>query len=222
VFTASFDKTIKLWDVASGNIVREFKAAPDPKPILPKKEEPKKDEKKDDKKDDKKDAKKDDKKDEKKEPPKKVEEEKPPFGHRDQVFSIALTKDGKYLASASSDRTVKLWDVGKGRVIREFPNPDFKPLFPDEPAPSHPGWVQAVRFTPDEKFLVTAGPAPRGKSYLAVWNVADGTRVYGAEREFGPIHALAITADGKRLVLGCAAPKGKAEPDAVIVQLPGK
>ena len=28
VFTASFDKTIKLWDVASGNLVREFKPAP--------------------------------------------------------------------------------------------------------------------------------------------------------------------------------------------------
>jgi WD40 repeat protein len=223
VFTASFDKTIKLWDAADGKLVREFKADPGPKSILPKKEEPKKDEpKKDDKKDEKKDAKKDDKKDEKKDPPKKVEEEKPPFGHRDQVFSIALSKDGKFLASASSDKTLKLWDVATGRVIREFPNPDLKPLFPDEPAPSHPGWVQVVRFTPDEKFLVTAGPAPRGRSYLAVWNVADGKRVYGAEREFGPIHSLAVTADGTRLVLGCAAPKGKSEPDAVIVKLPGK
>jgi WD40 repeat protein len=225
VFTASFDRTIKLWDAASGNLVREFKADPGPRPILPKKEEPRKDEKKDgkgDKKDAKKDDKKEMKKDEKKEPPKKVEEEKPPSGHRDQVFSIALTKDGKFLASGSSDRTVKLWDVATGRVVREFANPDLKPLFPDEPAPSHPGWVQAVRFTPDEKFLVTAGPAPRGRSYLAVWSVADGKRVYGAERDFGPIHALAVTADGAKLVLGCAAPKGKTEPDAVIVKLPGK
>ena len=39
VFTSSYDKTIKLWDVASGNLVREFKAAPDPKPIEPKKED---------------------------------------------------------------------------------------------------------------------------------------------------------------------------------------
>ncbi|HSQ58503.1 MAG TPA: WD40 repeat domain-containing protein, partial [Gemmata sp.] len=145
VFTCSFDKTIKVWSVADGKLVREFRAAPDPKPILPKKQEPKKEEKKDAKKDAKKDEKKDPKKDEKKNgPPKKEEpvDEKGPFGHHDGVFSIALTKDGKLLASASSDRSIKLWDVAKGKVIREFPNPDFKSLFPDEPAPSHPGWIQ--------------------------------------------------------------------------------
>jgi WD40 repeat protein len=225
VFTASFDKTIKLWDVASGNLVREFKAAPEPKPILPKKEEPKKDEpKKDEKTDAKKDDKKDAKKDEKKDPPKKDEpkDEKGPFGHRDAVYSIALTKDGKFLASASSDKTIKLWDVTTGKVVREFPNPDLKPVFPDEPAPSHPGWVQAVRFTPDGQFLVSAGPAPKVKSYLAVWNVSTGKRLHGAERDFGPIHALAVGADGTKLVLGCAAPKGKTEPDAVIMKLPGR
>ena len=110
VFTSSFDKTIKLWDVASGTMVREFKAAPDPKPIEVKKDEPKKEEPK---KDDKKVVKKDDKKDPPKVEPKK--EETGPFGHRDQVFSIALTKDGKFLASGSSDKTVKLWDVATGR-----------------------------------------------------------------------------------------------------------
>jgi len=209
IFTASFDKSIKLWDVASGNLVREFKAAPDPKPILPTKEEPKADEKKDAK------------KDEKKEPPKKDEpvDDRGPFGHRDQVFSIALSKDGKLLASASSDKTIKLWDVATGKVIREFPNPELKPVFPDEPAPSHPGWVQVVRFTPDGQFLVSAGPAPKGKSYLAVWKVADGKRVSGVERDLGPIHALAITPDGSRAVLGTAAGKGKTEPDVVIIKL---
>ena len=100
VFTASFDKTVKLWDVAGGNLVREFKAAPGPMPIEPKKVEPKKEEKKDAKKVD----------------PKLVAEflgglvrSDPPLppgppGHRDQVFSMALTKDGKFLATGSSDR----------------------------------------------------------------------------------------------------------------------
>jgi WD40 repeat protein len=214
IFTSSYDKTIKLWDVASGNLVREFKAAPEPKP-----EEPKKDEKKDEKKDGKKDEKKDDKKDPPKVEPKKDAEL---IGHRDQVFSIALSKDGKFLASGSSDKTLKLWDVATGKVIRDFANPDLKPVFPGEPAPSHPGWVQAVRFTPDGQFLVSAGPAPRGKSYLAVWNASNGQRVYGAERDFGPIHSIAVTADGTKLVIGCAVGKGKTDPDAVIIKLPGK
>jgi WD40 repeat protein len=213
VFTASYDKTVKLWDVTTGKLAREFKAAPEPKGIAPKKEE----------------SKKDDKKDDAgtgffggffpKEEPKKEEPPWPP-GHRDQVFTIALYDDGKLLATGSSDRTVKLWKVASGKVVRDFENPDYKPVLPGEPAPSHPGWVQGVRFTPDGKFLVSAGSAPQGKSYIAVWNVADGTRVYGAERDFGPIHSLAVSKDGMRLIIGCATAKGQAGPAALVVKLP--
>lgn len=193
LFTASYDKTIKLWDAASGNMVREFKAAPEPAP------EAKKDEKT---------------------PPKKDDG---PAGHRDQVFSLALSKDGKFLASASSDKSVKLWDVGTGKVARDFQNPDLKPVLEGEPAPSHPGWVHAVRFTPDGNQLVTAGIAPRGKSYLAVWNVGDGKRVFGAERESGPIHTMTLLPDGTKIVIGYAGvPRNKSDPGAAILKFPGK
>lgn len=197
IFSSSYDKSIKLWDVAAGTLVREFKAAPDPMPAaLPKK-------------------------DEKAPPPPKKDDG--PLGHRDQVFSIALTKDGKFLASASSDRSVKLWDVATAKVVREFQNPDLKPVFPGEPAPSHPGWVHAVRFSPDGAQLVTAGAAPRGKSYIAVWAVADGKRLFGAERDFGPIHSMALLPDGTKMVIGYAGmPRNKVDPGALILKVPGK
>ncbi|QEG28686.1 WD domain, G-beta repeat [Gemmata obscuriglobus] len=194
LFTASYDKTIKLWDAASGSMVREFKAAPDPMP--------------------------DSKKDEKGPPPKKDEG---PVGHRDQVFAVALSKDGKWLASASSDKSVKLWDVATAKVVRDFPNPGLKPVFAGEAAPSHPGWVHAVRFTPDGNQLVTAGAATRGKAYLAVWNVLDGKLVFGAERDLGPIHTMAMLPDGTRIVIGYAgAPRTKLAPGALILTFPGK
>lgn len=194
IFTSSYDKTIKLWDVAAGTLVREFKAAPDPAP----------------------EAKKDDK------APAPKKDDGPP-GHRDQVFSLALSKDGKTLASSSSDRSVKLWDVATAKVIRDFPNPDLKPVFPGEPAPSHPGWVHSVRFSPDNAQLVTAGAAPKGKSYIAVWSVADGKRVYGAERAFGPIHAMAVLPDGTKMVISSAGvPRNKTEPGVMILKFPGK
>jgi len=80
-----------------------------------------------------------------------------------------------------------------------------------------------VRFSADEKLLITAGPAPRYKGYLAAWNVADGARVAGAERDVGPIHALALTPDGSRIVLG-RGPKARAESaiEALILKAPGK
>lgn len=190
IFTSSFDRSIKLWDAAGGTLVREFKAAPEPKPA------------------DKKDAK----------PPATPEL----VGHRDQVFSIALSKDGKFLASGSSDKSVKLWDVATAKMLRDLQSPDLKPVFPGEPAPSQPGWVHAVRFTPDGARIVSAGAAPRGKSYLAVWNAADGKRLYGAERDFGPIHSMAVL-DADRIVIGFAGvPRNKVEPGAAILKMPGK
>jgi WD40 repeat protein len=106
--------------------------------------------------------------------------------------------------------------------VRDFQNPDLKPVYPGEPAPSHPGWVHTVRFTPDGQFLVTAGAAPRSRGYLAVWNVSNGQRVFGAERDLGPIHSIAVSPDNTKLVVGCAPAKGKAEGESVVVKLPGK
>jgi WD40 repeat protein len=156
-------------------------------------------------------------------PGEKAEPPKEPVGHRDQVFTAVFSKDGKTIATGSSDRTVKLWDVASGKVVRDFPNPDLKAPLPGEPAPSHPGWVHAVRFTPDGKFLVSAGPAPRYRGYVAVWSVADGKRVYGTELDWGAVHGLAVTPDGAKLVLGCG-PKGRtaSEAEVLILKTPGK
>lgn len=222
VLSASFDRSMKLWDVASGNLVREFKAAPDPSPIekpLEKKEEP---DKKDAKPPEKKDAKPPEKKEAKAPEPKKDDGPPGPPGHRDQVFAAVVSKDGKTIATCSSDRTVKLWDAAKGKVIREFAAPDLTAGFPGEAAPSHPGWVHAIAFTPDEKKLVSVGAAPMNRGHLAVWSVADGKRLAAVESEF-PLYSVAVTSDGKRLLLGCG-PKDRrqSEADVVLVKFPEK
>jgi hypothetical protein len=140
-------------------------------------------------------------------------------GHTDQVFCAAVTRDGKLIASGGSDRRIKLWDPASGNVVREFPNPNLK----GEPGQSHPGGVYQLRFTPDEKYLVSAGPAPKNRGYVAVWSVADGKLAGSMDVDNGPVFGLAITPDGKSLLLGCG-PRVRQVPEseAVLVPMPVK
>src|SRR5262249_33810863 len=144
-------------------------------------------------------------------------------GHRDQVFCAAFTLDGKFIASGGSDRTIKLWNVADGNVVREFVNPNVKSEASAPPGSpvAHPGWVYSLRFTPDGKFLVSAGNAPKWHGYLAVWNVADGKMLYGAELPLGPFNNVAVTPDGKLLALACGpATRQAQEVHTYILKMP--
>ncbi|HEY8505650.1 MAG TPA: WD40 repeat domain-containing protein, partial [Gemmataceae bacterium] len=154
---------------------------------------------------------------------KAFDEKDAPKGHRAGVFCVAFSPDGKFIASGSSDRTLKLWEVGSGNVVREFADPNYKPGPLPGPPHAHPGWVYKVRFIDNGAKLVSVGSAPRYRGYVAVWNVADGKQLAAVEAPTGAVHGLGVSADGGTLVLACG-PKerGRPEADAVILKTPGK
>lgn len=41
-------------------------------------------------------------------------------GHTDEVLALALSGDGKYLASGGKDRKVGVWDVQKDEWVKGF------------------------------------------------------------------------------------------------------
>jgi WD40 repeat protein len=49
-------------------------------------------------------------------------------GHTDQVNHVVLSKDNKYLISASSDKTVKIWNTTNGKLEKSLAGHDWKVL----------------------------------------------------------------------------------------------
>lgn len=122
------------------------------------------------------------------------------MGHNDNVEALALSKDGKFLASGSKDTTVKIWDLAAGKETQTLKG--------------HTDDVISVGFSPDGKQVVTTSM----DKTVRVWNIADAkevasfkvenmvktkdpkgkeTQVKEIGREF--THAL-FTNDGKKVI----------------------
>jgi RNA polymerase sigma factor (sigma-70 family) len=109
-------------------------------------------------------------------------------GHDDTVRSVVFSPDGKTLASGGDDYSIKLWDVktGKNTVTLE-PHTD-----------DGPGvlWIiTSVCFSPDGKTLVSA-------SYdgIRFWDVKTGkVKAHLVSGKPDAVHAVTFSADGKTL-----------------------
>src|SRR5262245_56321529 len=176
-------------------------SAPGGKKDEPKKEAKKDDAKKDDaKKDDKKDAK--EKKDEIKEAPKKepfvldtpVKEMK---GHKDWIFALVISGDGKMIATASRDGSVKIWDVEAGKDMQTLKPPaDLKPQ-PDREIKG------LVLLEGAAKVASSTGRWNKEKKVwegeIKIWDAKSGKQIGSLKGHGDPIEALAISKDEKFL-----------------------
>jgi hypothetical protein len=110
-------------------------------------------------------------------------------GNSGPVWSAPFSPEGKTLAMAIDDGTVKLWDAGTGGVRTTLNE--------------HHGPVWAAAFSSDGKLLATASD----DGLVKLWDPNAGKEVkkplhYPEGQEKGSFRAVAFYPDGKRLVTG--------------------
>ncbi|MEG4329313.1 WD40 repeat domain-containing protein, partial [Microcoleus sp. herbarium5] len=81
------------------------------------------------------------------------------IGHTDVVNAVAIAPDGKTAISASYDHTLKIWDLLSGTEVRTLTG--------------HSNFVTGVAITPDGKKAISAS----GDHTLKIWDTETGTEV---------------------------------------------
>jgi len=149
-----------------------------------------------------------------------------PFGeHRDHecITALVFSPDGKTLASAASDKAIRLWEVATGKERKAFPAdsyaigslafaPDGKALAWANSAgliriydlqtgkaanrhDGHLGVVTSVALSLDSKTLITAGT----DATIRLWETTSGKELRRFEGHQGSIASIHISRDGKTL-----------------------
>ncbi|MDF5730596.1 MAG: WD40 repeat domain-containing protein, partial [Rhizonema sp. PD38] len=106
--------------------------------------------------------------------------------HASWISGISFNPDGKILASASGDRSVKLWDTNTGKEIKTLIG--------------HTNPVNGVSFSPDGKMLASAS---NDKS-VKLWDTNTGKEIKTLTGHTNWVNGVSFSPDGKMLASASA------------------
>jgi WD40 repeat protein/tRNA A-37 threonylcarbamoyl transferase component Bud32 len=106
------------------------------------------------------------------------------IGQPGTVRAIAFSPDGKRIAGACLDQTVKVWEVDSGKELLVLRG--------------HEGEVNAVAWTPENRRLVSGGR----DGLVKVWDAESGKVLLSLRGDGGEVNAVAVSPDGKWIASG--------------------
>lgn len=110
------------------------------------------------------------------------------YGHEKRVWAFDFAPDNNTFASASDDKTVRIWTSGSKKTIRTL---------------ELDAAVRFVRFSPDGTRLVTATLDPRGWQFparLQLWKTETGKPLVEFHGHRMAVNSAVFSHDGKELV----------------------
>ncbi|HEX4966201.1 MAG TPA: pentapeptide repeat-containing protein [Thermoanaerobaculia bacterium] len=106
------------------------------------------------------------------------------IGHSSAIRSVAWNPEGTVLATASDDRTIKLWDASSGRLLNTLVG--------------HENYVLTVAWSPDGQHLASGS---YDKS-VRLWEASSGRLLNTLEGHENYVFSVAWSPDGQRLASG--------------------
>jgi WD40 repeat protein len=103
-------------------------------------------------------------------------------GHEGTVMALAISPDGKSMATASFDRTVRIWNMAPGQCLHELRG--------------HTDAVRALAFSADGRRIASAG----SDLSIRFWNVDDGSPVRVWVGHGDAIRSLTFSPNGDFLI----------------------
>jgi WD40 repeat protein len=105
-------------------------------------------------------------------------------GHSANISSIAFSIDGKFLATGSADKTVKIWQVSTGKVLHTFQG--------------HTKRVNSISYGPNGEHLASGS----ADGSIKIWEIKTGKLIRTFDGHTGSVTSIAYSPQGDTLVSG--------------------
>jgi WD40 repeat protein len=105
-------------------------------------------------------------------------------GHNSSINAVAVSSDGKYLVSCSSDNRIKVWELATRKEINTLTG--------------HSSSVNAVALSSGAKYVVSGSD----DNTIKIWDLATANVIHTLTGHSNAVNAVALSSDDKYIISG--------------------